>query len=337
MGGSSAKKAVARSSSGSRAITLSTAMVSIGSQPVATRLTRLATASISLSSRSASRSSSAPASVSRGLAGAAVEQQHVERVLDLAHPVAQRAGHQVEGAGGGGKAAGAGHGLEHGEGVGGQHVTGAGHGGSIDSNYLNGAIKLRRLSECGADLKFFTSAAHPARHTKKAAHPTGQGRRSSTMLQVRKSQERGYADHGWLQLLPQLFFRRLLRPGAHGLRQPAGDQRRPRGRGRRLRHPRPQGHGDHQLRALGRAGAQGQHGQRGAHSARRRAAHERGPRRDAQRVQPQGRRDHALPADLDRAQRARHRARATSRRSSATPRSAASCAWWPRPTAPTAR
>jgi hypothetical protein len=50
------------------------------------------------------------------------------------------------------------------------------------------------------------------------------------------------------------------------------------------------------------------HGQRQGHPARRRAAHERRPRRDAQRVQPRAGPDHALPADLDRAERHRHRA-----------------------------
>jgi hypothetical protein len=47
-----------------RDTTLSTAMVNCGSQPVATRRTRLETASISSSSLAPSRSSSAPASVS---------------------------------------------------------------------------------------------------------------------------------------------------------------------------------------------------------------------------------------------------------------------------------
>ena len=48
-----------------RLMMLSTAIVSCGSQPVATRLTRLATASISDSNRAPSRRSSAPASVNR--------------------------------------------------------------------------------------------------------------------------------------------------------------------------------------------------------------------------------------------------------------------------------
>jgi hypothetical protein len=67
-----------------------------------------------------------------GLARAAVEQQHVERVLDLPNPVAQCARHEVERARRAGKAAGVGHGLQHGERVGGQYVSGAGHGGSIN-------------------------------------------------------------------------------------------------------------------------------------------------------------------------------------------------------------
>ena len=54
-------------------------------------------------------------------------------------------------------------------------------------------------------------------------------------------------------------------------------------------HP-PSRHGDHQLRAGGRAGAQGQHGHGFRDPARRRAAHERGHRRVPQRVQSVGER-----------------------------------------------
>ena len=65
VGGSSWKKAQASSISTGRAIRPSAARVSCGSQPVATRLTRLATASISSNRRPPSRNSSAPASVMR--------------------------------------------------------------------------------------------------------------------------------------------------------------------------------------------------------------------------------------------------------------------------------
>ena len=63
--GASAKNACASSITVERETTVSTAIVSSDSQPVATRRTRLATASISCSSRPPSRSSSLPASVRR--------------------------------------------------------------------------------------------------------------------------------------------------------------------------------------------------------------------------------------------------------------------------------
>ena len=47
--------------------------------------------------------------------------------------------------------------------------------------------------------------------------------------------------------------------------------------------------------------------------------------------------DHALPADLDRAERDRHRAQLRAEDHSPPQRSAARCAWWPRPTARRAR
>jgi hypothetical protein len=65
------------------------------------------------------------------LARAAVEQQHVQRILDLAHAVGQGAGHQAELARCGGKAAGLGDHLQHGQAVGGQHIARVLHGGTM--------------------------------------------------------------------------------------------------------------------------------------------------------------------------------------------------------------
>ena len=136
------------------------------------------------------------------------------------------------------------------------------------------------------------------------------------------------------EVVPQLFVRQLLRPAAHGLRQPAGDQRGPHRAGHRLRHARPPRHGDHQLRAGRQSGAQGHAGQRQGHSAGRRAAHERRHRRAAQRVQPCQGPDHAFPADLDRAQRHRHpgqlRTEDFSRQPEARPAAAGGFAGWRR-------
>ena len=52
-----------------------------------------------------------------GLAGAAVEQQHIQRVFDLPNAVGEGAGHQPQLPGGGGKAAGFGNHLQHGQAV----------------------------------------------------------------------------------------------------------------------------------------------------------------------------------------------------------------------------
>ena len=145
------------------------------------------------------------------------------------------------------------------------------------------------------------------------------------MITLRKSSDRGYADHGWLKSCHSFSFADYHDPRAHGLRQPARHQRGPHRARQRLRHARPPRHGDRQLRARRRARAQGQHGHRrarraiGRDPARRRAAHERrhaacGTASSTTRQD----RDHALPADLDRAERRAASRRATSRSTSTT-------------------
>ena len=58
-----------------------------------------------------------------GLAGAAVEQQHIQRVLDLAHAVGQGAGHQAQLARGAGEVAGARDRVQDAQRVGGENVA----------------------------------------------------------------------------------------------------------------------------------------------------------------------------------------------------------------------
>ena len=110
------------------------------------------------------------------------------------------------------------------------------------------------------------------------------------------------------RFLPLVLVRGLLGPAARRVRAAACHQRGPRGPGRRFRHTWPPGHGDHQLRARRRAGAQGLHRHELRHPPGRRAAHERRARCHAQRVQPLAGATGAFPADLDPAGRHRHRA-----------------------------
>jgi hypothetical protein len=252
----------------------SAASVSCGSQPVATRLTRLATASISRSSRPPFAQQFRAGGRQARLARAAVEQQHVQRVLDLAHAVGQRAGHQAQLARGCGKAAGAGDGLQHRQGVRDQDIARICMI-AIIIQISNDAIKPSRQTGLRPRIGTLQSISMPQQELHHV-----------DLAQIRRSRLR---RPRLAEVPPQLLVCRLLRPGPHGLGQPARHQRRPHRAGHRLWHPWAPRHGDHQLRAGGRAGPQGQHGQRQGHPAGRRAAHERRAAVCAQRVQPRAR------------------------------------------------
>ena len=75
---------------------------------------------------------------------AAVEEQHIERFFELAHAVGQRRRHLAELARGGGKTAGAGDGVHHRQGVGGQDIAAVGHRlfcGRWSSKSLNSVVR----------------------------------------------------------------------------------------------------------------------------------------------------------------------------------------------------
>jgi hypothetical protein len=155
------------------------------------------------------------------LPGAPVEQQDIQGVLQLADPVGHGTGHQAELPGRGGKAALLDHGLHQAERVGGQDVPGGGGFWVHRSNDLNDAIKKKG---CGSTTVF------------KGIH----------MLTLRKSEERGYADHGWLKSFHSFSFAGYYDPGHMGF----GNLRVINEDRHRVRQPWPSRHGDHQLCSL---------------------------------------------------------------------------------------
>ena len=122
--------------------------------------------------------------------------------------------------------------------------------------------------------------------------------KSKICMQKFDQQERGHADHGWLKTSTPFRSPTITIPSTWGS-APCASSTRIASRRAGLRHASASRHGDHLLRARGRARAQGLHGHRLGDPPRRRAAHERRHRRPAQRVQSVADERRALPADLD--------------------------------------
>ena len=153
------------------------------------------------------------------------------------------------------------------------------------------------------------------------------------MIDVRHAKERGHANHGWLDTLPHVLVRRLLRRAAHGLPRPARDQRGPVAPGQGFG---PHGHRDMEIISYVLEGALEHKDSIGTGSVIRPGDVQRmsagtGVRHSEFNASPSASRCTSSRSGSSRAKRASRRA--TSRRRSPRPTSAGGCAWSPRPTA----